>query len=188
VVHESEEIKKIVKPKWPHLPLHIFYQNGTIIVTGATLYKHHFFDTSEKLTILQNNLFELTNKFKWSLQAWSLFSNHYHFIVSSESPLNFSKFIQHFHGRTSFLLNKLDRTAGRSIWYQYWDTRVTYQKSHFARLNYVINNPVKHKLVDKATDYPWRSAAWFEKTAPASFVESIKTFKIDRIDIQDDFF
>jgi putative transposase len=46
---------------------------------------------------------------------------------------------------------------------------------------------VKHGLVPVANQYPWCSAAWFERTASASMVNSIYRFKIDRVQVKDDF-
>jgi putative transposase len=173
--------------KWPHAPSHIFNENGTYMITGATLYKKHIFNTPEKLNLLQNNLFDLAMKFDWNLQAWAIFSNHYHFIFYSDMPTDIGKFIKNFHGRMSYLINKEDNTPGRVVWYQYRETRLTHQKSHYARLNYVINNPVKHKLVYVAHDYQWCSASWFEKTAERNFVEAINSFKTDMLDMDDDY-
>ena len=64
---------------------------------------------------------------------------------------------------------------------------LTYQKSYFARLNYVHRNAVKHGLVDKAADYPWCSAAWFAKQASPAFRKTIASFKTDRVKVYDDF-
>jgi len=30
------------------------------------------------------------------------------------------------------------------LWYEFWDTHLTFEKSWLARLNYVHQNPVKH--------------------------------------------
>jgi len=54
-------------------------------------------------------------------------------------------------------------------------------------LNYVLQNAVKHKLVAVANQYPWCSAAWFERTASPAMVKSIYRFKTDRINVPDDF-
>lgn len=96
---------------------------------------------------------ELADSYHWHLQAWAIFSNHYHFIGFFEKAENLFKFISNFHGRTAYLINKLDKVSGRRVWFQYWDTKLTYQKSHFVRLNYVINNSVKHKLVQDSLNY-----------------------------------
>ena len=69
------------------------------------------------------------------------------------------------HSRTASWVNNADATPGRRVWYNYWDTRLTYEKSYRARLNYVHQDPVNHRLVAVANQYPWCSAAWFERTA-----------------------
>jgi putative transposase len=69
--------------------------------------------------------------------------------------------------------------------YEFWDTRLTFEKSWFARLNYVHQNPVKHGLVPVANQYPWCSASWFETNARSGFVKSVYPFKIDRINVPD---
>src|SRR5437773_54542 len=70
------------------------------------------------------------------------------------------------HVKTAGWINKLDGAPARQVWYNFRETRLTYQKSYLARLNYVHQNAVRHKLVPVANQYPWCSAAWFERTAP----------------------
>jgi putative transposase len=73
------------------------------------------------------------------------------------------------------------------VWHNYWETRLTYQRSYLARLNYVHQNPVKHGLVPVASQYRWCSAAWFERTASTAQVKSIYRFKVDQVRVRDDF-
>src|ERR1041384_1984243 len=91
------------------------------------------------------------------------------------------------HTRTAGWLNRVDRTPERMVWYNFWDTKLTYQKSYLARLNYVHQNAVKHGLVPVANQYPWCSAGWFERVASPAMVQSIYRFKIDRLSVTDDF-
>lgn len=79
------------------------------------------------------------------------------------------------------------RRPERKVWFQYWETRLTFEKSYLARLKYVHNNPVKHGLVRVATEYPWCSAAWFERTADRSFYRTITGLGIDKINVRDDY-
>jgi putative transposase len=76
---------------------------------------------------------------------------------------------------------------GRQVWHNFWDTKLTYEKSYRARLNYVHQNPVKHGLVSVASHYPWCSAAWFERTATPAQVKTIYAFKTNRLKVCDDF-
>ena len=73
------------------------------------------------------------------------------------------------------------------MWFNFRDTILGQQRSYLARLNYVHQNAVKHGLVPVACQYPWCSAAWFERTASSAMVKSIYCFKTDRLAVEDEF-
>ena len=177
--------------QWPHAPTHRLAETGTYIVTAGTYEKRPFFTGHDRLQALHNGLLKYAKKYHWRLEAWAVFPNHYHFIGHSpdndKAASNLSVFLKHFHGRSSAWLNRLDRTPGRRIWHNFWDTRLTYERSYFARLNYVHQNPVKHGVVPVANQYPWCSAAWFERTATPAMVNSIYSIKIDAVNVLDNF-
>lgn len=54
--------------------------------------------------------------------------------------------------KTAKWINQVDAKPGRQVWHNFWETRLTYQKSYLARLKYVHQNPVKHGLVVVAID------------------------------------
>ncbi len=91
------------------------------------------------------------------------------------------------HERTAKWVNRLDSMAGRKVWHNFWETRLTHEKSYLARLNYVHQNPVKHQLTLTANAYPWCSAGWFEKTATPAQVKTIYSFPTDRLKVLDEF-
>jgi putative transposase len=84
-------------------------------------------------------------------------------------------------------VNERDSTAGRKVWFQYWDSHLSFEKSYFARLRYVHENAVHHGLVSVASNYPWCSAGWFERSAEASFRKTILSLPCDTINVRDDF-
>lgn len=173
---------------WPHAPCHRFNAAGTYIVTAATLNKKHYFHTNEHLDFLQASLFELALKYDWQLKAWAIFPNHYHFIAqSSSNPSSLIKLLIHLHAHTARKLNRIDNTPGRKVWCEYWDTQLTFEKSYLARLNYVMNNPVKHKIVTNAEDYRWCSVNWFNQHSTMAYRKTVANFKTDKIAIIDDF-
>ena len=75
----------------------------------------------------------------------------------------------------------------RTVWHNFREARLTYQYSYLARLNYVHQNAVKHGLVQVANQYPWCSAAWFERLASPAQVKTIYSFKTDQVKVEDDF-
>lgn len=159
------------------------------MVTAGTLHKELLFQKPHELDNLQNTLFELSLKYGWRLEAWAIFPNHYHFIAHSpEDPTSLKKFITHLHASTARTLNQQHHKPGRKVWYQFWDTQLTYEKSYLARLNYVMQNPVRHGIVKRAEEYAWSSTRWFLEKTPLSRQQSIDRFKIDQLQVQDDFY
>jgi REP-associated tyrosine transposase len=184
----AQNINETVEKDWPHAPAHRLDTNGVFMVTAATLHKESLFRTPEKLALLENSLLSLAKEYHWRLEAWAVFPNHYHFIAcSEEGALELDRMVKRLHGDTARALNRLDQTEGRTVWYNFWDTKLTYQRSYLARLNYVHQNPVKHGLVKMANQYHWCSAAWFERTASSASVKTIYSFKTDQLKIFDDF-
>ena len=157
------------------------------MVTAGTYQKQHFFRRASRLDYLQNSFFSTCREFGWLLQAWVFFSNHYHFIAYSATSENLRAMLQKFHSETAREINNQDSAPDRQVWFQYWDTHLTYPKSYFARLNYVHTNPVHHRLVRNATEYRWCSAGWFEVKADAAFVRKVGSFKTDRVRVVDPF-
>jgi len=179
------------KPPWPHAPTHQLSVRGTYFVTASTLHRAHHFQGRERLRVLQRGLLTVARDFGWVFEAWAVFSNHYHFVAHSPANTpeasNLSDMLSVLHVKTAGWINKLDQTPERPVWFNFWETRLTHQKSYFARLNYVHQNPVKHGLVPVANQYPWGSAGWFEREASPAMVESIYRFKVDKLQVSDDF-
>ena len=173
---------------WPHAPLHRLEGKGTYIVTAGTLNRAHFFRDAQSLDLLERELLAKAEEYRWQLEAWAVFSNHYHFVAHAlEDAETLKPYLIHLHADTARKLNRLDGTQRRQVWCNYWDTKLTYEKSYLARLNYVHQNAIKHGLVPVANQYRWCSAAWFERTATASQVKTIYRFKTDKVRIIDDF-
>lgn len=158
------------------------------IVTGGTLHKEHYFREHSRLRLLHDELLDLASKYGWRLEAWAVFSNHYHWIGGApEDPATLRKFVSHLHTATAAEINRLDDTPGRKVWFQYWDTCLTYERSYLARLNYVHNNPVHHSLVPVADQYEFCSARWFAANADPTFRRKVASFRYDHVNIPDDF-
>jgi putative transposase len=173
---------------WPHAPIHRLNSDGIFIVTAATLHKEHLFRNPERLSLLERELLTLSKRYQWQLEAWAVFSNHYHFVARGNAEsIELSRFLTHLHANSARDLNRLDRAVGRAVWFNFWDTKLTYERSYLARLNYVHQNPVRHGLVRVANQYHWCSAAWFERTSSPAMVKTIYNFKIDKLRIEDDF-
>jgi putative transposase len=175
-------------PDWPHAPVHRLDHAGAYMVTAGTYQKEHFFRDPGRLTHLQNLLLETCVKWNWNLQAWAVFSNHYHFVATTTGDAHsLSAMTQQLHYESACFVNGLENCPGRKVWHEFWDSHLTFQRSYLARLNYVHQNPVRHGLVQLAHNYQWCSAAWFQRIAGPAFYKSVTSFKIDLLKVPDEF-
>ncbi|RYG40399.1 hypothetical protein EON79_22665 [bacterium] len=158
------------------------------MVTAGTLNRTHIFREEAKLAFLESSLLSLAEEFGWTLEAWAIFSSHYHFVGRSpEGGSNLRAFTNKLHGTTARWVNRQDDQAGRRVWFSYHQTALTFEKSYLARLHYVIQNPVKHGLVAVADQYPYCSAEWFRLRAEPAWYDVVTSFPTDRMNVEDDY-
>ena len=184
----TEQLAQTDYTRWAHSPAHCFLPEATYIVTASTYHKKQLFGSPKLLTRLLSTLFDEAERANWSLQAWAVLSNHYHFVAQAPDDAHtLNRMLQAVHSRVARAVNADDNTPGRRVWFQYWDTCITNERSYLARLHYVHTNPVKHGLVAVAEDYPWCSMNWFVREAEPDLQRTVLSANCDRISIRDDF-
>lgn len=158
------------------------------MVTAGTYLKQPLFYGRERLSTLTDALLRICRQYQMSLQAWAVFPNHYHFIATlSADAKRLSHAIRHLHSDTGRMMNLRDSAPGRRVWFQFWDTHLTFSRSFYARLNYVHQNAVRHGLVREASLYPWCSAGWFKLRSTPAFHKTVTSFPVDCLRIPDDY-
>jgi putative transposase len=184
----SADFRNYSRMNWPHGPVHWLFEPGIYIVTAGTYRKLPHLNSPARLDFFQKALFQYADEFGWDLRAWAVLANHYHFVAASPTdPRILRKFLGKLHMKTAEQLNLWDNEPGRKVWFQFWDSHITFERSYLARLNYVHQNPVRHGLVPVAENYKWCSAFWFAENAPPAFVNAVKSFKMDQVNVPDDF-
>ena len=169
-------------PDWPHAPIHRLDDHGVYFVTSGTYKKQHFL--RGRLSNFQDLFFQVAKTHGIELRAWAFFTNHYHFIGAGST---LREFIARLHTVSALDLNRTDATPGRKVWYQFWDKQLTFHRSYLARLKYVHENAVHHKLVMNAENYRWCSAGWFREHAGPALANAVRSFPIDQLRVPDDF-
>ena len=158
------------------------------MITSGTYHKVQVFNTAQKLDLLEGHLLDLCLKYGLVPQAWAVFSNHYHLLlVTSEESKSIQEYVRHLHSLTAREVNSIDSATGRKVWFQYWDSLLPDQKTYFARMNYILQNPVRHGLVRRATNYPWCSATWFESRARPALIKTVHSFPTDKQSVIDSY-
>ncbi|MDB6069720.1 MAG: hypothetical protein JWL81_891 [Verrucomicrobiales bacterium] len=174
---------------WPHAPPHRLGGAGVYFVTARTLGCIAYFNTPYRLDRALAALLGLADRYGWRLEAWAFLSNHYHFIAHSPSSesggTTLALFLKHLHAELTRTINREDGVTGRKIWHNYRETHLTWHKSYLARLNYTHHNPVHHRLVALAEDYPWCSAHRFAQSVTPAWAKTIRSFAYDQIAEED---
>jgi putative transposase len=175
---------------WPHAPPHRLSQSGVYFLTARAAEARHLLADDAMKDWFQDKLFTLTNEFGWKLEAWAILSNHYHLIGHSpkgpDGAESLREMIRKLHSLTTQELNRRENQPGRTrLWQNFRETCLTHQRSYLARLHYVHQNAVHHKLVAVGSDYPWCSAAEFRKAVTPAWLKTITSFQYDEIATKD---
>src|SRR5436309_8390106 len=162
---------------WPHAPMHQLGSAGMYFVTASTLHQAHHFKGKERLAVLHRGVLKVAANFGWRLEAWAVFSNHYHFVAQSpeleDNAKSLGRMLSSLHEKTAKWVNRLDRMPGRQVWFNFRET-LTYEKSYLARLTYTHQNAVKHGLVPVANQYPGSSARSFARGPRSAEIATIE--------------
>lgn len=158
------------------------------MVTGAILHSQPLLGENRRKEFVLQTLFERTKLLGWGLEAWAILNNHYHFMAKApEDATTLEKLMRQLHSITAIQINKWDHVSGRQVWFNYWDSCLTYEKSYLGRLHYIHVNPVKHGLVEEAINYPYCSYKWFVEQGDEILKEQVFNQPVDRLNIHDEF-
>ena len=159
------------------------------MVTGSTyLKRRHLIDSDSRERLLLYIL-KSCQRYGWNLEDWVILDNHYHLMLESpENADSLPLLVKAAHKFTSIWLRKNKEVdTSKKIFHNYWDSCITYERSYFARLNYVYFNPVKHVYVSHPKDYPFGSYFYrYEK-----FAEELKILRdkypFEGVNVNDNF-
>ena len=97
---------------WPHAPLHQLSTRGTYFVTASTLHHDPHFHGMERLAVLHRGLLKVAAQAGWRLEAWAVFSNHYHLVAhspeSEDDAQSLSRMLGLLHEKTAKWVNQLE--------------------------------------------------------------------------------
>ena len=182
----QEETYKVYK----HNPPHLFIPNTKYFITGATYLKKGFLASKDGKTRLLNSIKRGCKKYHWTLEDWVILDNHYHLMLNAPNTANtLGKMINEVHKFTAIWLKKnlLELKEEKRIFYNYWDSCITYETSYCARLNYIYFNPVKHGYVEEASNYMWGSYT-FRIKEDFDYLDMIREkYPWDKVIVKDDF-
>jgi REP element-mobilizing transposase RayT len=96
--------------------------------------------------------------------AWVIMPDHLHWLMELGAEVALSTLVQGVKSRSAIAVNRV--TGGRGpVWQSgFYDHRVRRHEDLLKQAKYLIDNPIRKGLVDRAEDYPHWWCRWIERS------------------------
>ena len=110
-------------------------------------------------------------KYPAKLYHYCFMSNHFHLLVTIETAEHLPRLMQGLlqgYGRWY----KMQYTHWGHVWQGRYKSPLVAQESYYLEAGrYIERNPLRAKLVEDLTDYPWSSYTWYAYGTPDTLVD-----------------
>jgi putative transposase len=164
-----------------HRPPHFRADGPAWFHVSAACYEHapHIGQTPQRMDAFADSLLAACAELRADVAAWCLLPNHYHLLARTPDLRAISRELGRLHGRASHDWNQEQATKGRRVFHGASDRRIRSDEHHWATLNYIHHNPVRHGYVTRWQDWPWSSAAGFLRAVGRAEAQRIwRTFPL----------
>ena len=159
-----------------YAPAHLLVDNAAYFITSAIYQKRPLLKPEPIKRHLLATIETCLREKNWRLDHWVILDDHYHLMATSANGEDMPKIFRKIHGVSARLIQAQGRCE-LPIWWNYWDYCPRDEKDYLTRLNYLLNNPVKHVYVTNLADYPYsRFHAIFEKLGRDALAQQFKDY------------
>src|SRR5579859_560592 len=177
---------------------HYYGLNHLHFITRSTYRRVRLFDSTRFKRRWVQTLDELRRELNFKIIGYVLMPEHFHILIWTSADPNPSQILQKLEDRTALFILKnlkenvtypwcrkmLDRvrlptTVHHHAHFRVWqrrgyDLNVWSPRKRDEKLNYMHNNPVTRKMVDKPGDWPWSSWRFY-------FLDDASILSMDRM-------
>jgi putative transposase len=144
---------RVYRRNLPHLEL----PGSVYFITFNTAKRHSLSDTAKNI-IISSFKFHADKKYK--LHACVVMDTHVHCVLQpmEKSIGAFYGIAQIMHSIKSYSANRIQRLLNiqGSVWQdENYDRIIRDEKEYLEKMNYIVNNPLKARIVEKPEDYRW---------------------------------
>jgi len=159
-IKTSEEYKTWGKSRSNRLAHYDYSADRPVHVTIGTEKKQGFFNSKANAEIVVGELLKSTEDLGFRILCYCLMPDHLHVVLSpGHSAYPLSKFLNVFKGRTTAIFR--GREGVDKIWQRSaFDHVIRTDEDLRAIVEYIMNNPVRKGITEKADDYPY--GRWFD--------------------------
>jgi putative transposase len=114
-----------------------------------------FFDDEDRLLFLAM-LRRIARRYGWTVYAYCLMTNHYHLVIQL-SDRGLSRGMCELNGGYAIASNARHGRTNHVFGRRFWDAPIERQAHLLETCRYVVLNPVRAGILDKAAEWPWSS-------------------------------
>jgi len=141
--------------RYKHRPAHLLLDKTDYFITSSIYQKRELLNDTLKTQLIAL-LRQAFAEFRWTLEHWVVLNNHYHLMAFSDKGTDLPKIIARVHYQSGQLIRSVC-SSDLPVWWNYWDYCPRNEQDYFVRLNYLLNNPIKHGYTKNLFDYPFSS-------------------------------
>jgi putative transposase len=153
-----------------HAPPHLLGVAGEYLISAACYEHRPIFEQPKDLSWLADEVLESLDSAQLPCAARVFLPNHYHVLLQTEDLRIASEVLRLLHSRMATAINGRQHQRGRQVWYRFSDRLIRSERHHWATVNYIHFNPVKHGYVDRPEDWPWSSVHTYVATYGESWI------------------
>ena len=137
-------------------PLRIEFPGAIYHITSRGDRREDVFLSDDDRLLFLDVYSRVAERFGWICYAYCLMTNHYHLVIETPLP-NLSKGMAQLNGIYTQKFNRKHKKVGHVFQGRYKAVLVERNSYLLELLRYVVLNPVRAKMVDEASDWPWSS-------------------------------
>ncbi|MFA5031848.1 MAG: transposase [bacterium] len=135
-----------------------FYLPGEMyFITCVTENREKIFKEDKNVRILLSVIKYYKEKYEFNIAAYCILPDHFHCLVVPSKKANISMIMKGIKGYSTRLINKTNNANG-SLWqHQFLDHIIRADEDYHSHIDYIHENPKKHRIVDETKKYKWSS-------------------------------
>jgi len=139
-------------------PTRLISPPGTYFVTSATRQRRRLFVVENLARVFLKTLYGYRRQGRYELHAFVLMPDHFHLLITPAENVTIERAMQLIKGGFSHAAGE-QRGHGKSLWERgFTDHRIRDGQDFEHHRNYIHNNPVEGKLIERACEYRYCSA------------------------------
>lgn len=132
---------------------------GTYFVTSRTWESRSLFAIMPACQIFLEALFHYRDQGAYQLHAFVLMPEHFHVLITPASDTTLERTVQYINGGSARSMGEELRLRF-PVWQRgFSDHRIRDAEDYRNHVRYIERNPVKERLVEVPSEYPWSSAS-----------------------------